>query len=232
MDGLDCIRELRQWESNNRSFQQHVVGISAHANDKDAEHGIVLGMNSYRAKPLKLKDLEDIASSDEVVSMSKALDDMVRTKIDQRICFADPKHQEACLIATDASMEHTVTNTVEESGWMPVTASSKSELLDKLRSRNWDAVLLDGDVPDFSTCVQEFREWESCNRVRKQRNLFMLSSGFDDIAPSALSLLELPSGVDGVIGKPTTSLEVKKMLKSARCAGDSLSFTADDIVTR
>lgn len=232
MDGLDAIRELRSWENKHRPhFRQHVVGISAHASENDAEHGIVLGMNSYRNKPLKLQDLQNIANSDDVLAAGLLLDDMERKRRSAQH-LKSSKTQETCLIATDESTEEEVAQIVQESGWLAVKVSSKNDFLDKLRSRTWDAVLLDGDLPDFATSIHEFREWESHNRVRRQRNLFLLSSGFSKAGSSTLSKVELPSGIDGVIGRPTSPHEVKKMLDIAAQARDALSFSASDIVSR
>jgi len=231
MDGLDAVRELRLWENKHRPhFRQHVVGISAHASENDAEHGIVLGMNSYRNKPLKLQDLQNIANSDDVLAVGQLLDGMERNR--RNTHHKSSKTQEACLIATDESTEEDVAQIVQESGWLAVKASSKGDFLDKLRSRNWDAILLDGDLPAFSTSIHEFREWESHNRVRRQSNLFMLSSGFTKAGAPSLSKIELPSGIDGVIGRPTSPLEVKNMLNIAAQARDTRYFSASDIVTR
>ena len=232
MDGLDVIRELRLWESRHRfGFRQYVIGISAHASKNDAQHGIVLGMNAYRNKPLTLQDLNEIAHSDDVVAISKMLDGMElrrKTAVKQ----ASFTIRKECLIATDDSTGDDVTRTVQELGWLPVRAPTKVDFLAKLRSRNWDAILFDGDLPDFSTSLTEFREWESCNRVHRQHNLFVLSSGCPDATTSILSLVELPSGIDGVLGKPLSPLEVKNMLSVASRGKDSVSFSTRDIITR
>jgi len=229
MDGLDVIRELRQWEKEHRpALRQHVVGISAHASDSDADRGILLGMNAYQRKPLKLEDLRNIANSEDAATMSKLLDDTLceRCRMAESI---NPGPKESCLVATDSSTQEIVITTLQENGWVPATASSKHELLDKLRSRNWEAVVLDSD---FLTSVQEFREWEMHNRIHRQRNCFVLSSSSFKPTSSAQSLVNnLPQGIDGVLSKPATSEEMKKMLSMAR-SHNPLSFTADDIVTR
>ena len=233
MDGLDVIRELRLWESRERpDFRQCVIGISAHASDNDAEHGIVLGMNSYHNKPLKLQDLQKIANCDDVIAAGKLLDRMEqkRKTVGNKTNATSP--QKSCLIGTDDFTRRDLSETVQGMGWLPVTASSKNDFLHQLRSRNWDAILLDGDMSDFATSVHEFREWESCNRVRRQHNLFLLSSGYTPARASALSLVELPSGVDGVLGKPTKASELERLLSMAAKGSDSIEFSKRDIVTR
>ena len=227
MDGLDVIRELREWEKKHRpALCQHVVGISAHASGTDADRGLLLGMDAFQSKPIKLEDLQNIADSEQVGFMSRLLDER-----SQMAGSEDPRPQEACLIAAKSSTLQAVTSTFQENGWMPVPASSRPEFVEKLRARNWEAVVVDADVPGFSTSVQEFREWESQNRVCRQRNLFVLSSSSLKPTSSAQSLVELAQGIDGVFSKPTTNRAVEKILEIARTR-DSSSFTADDIVTR
>lgn len=41
---------------------QHIVGLSAHANGKDAELGLKAGMNRFMSKPIPLQTLKDLAS--------------------------------------------------------------------------------------------------------------------------------------------------------------------------
>jgi CheY-like chemotaxis protein len=233
MDGLDVIRELRLWESRERpDFRQYVIGISAHASDNDAEHGIVLGMNSYQNKPLKLQDLQKIANCDDVLAAGNLLDRMGQKRKAASIQANASTPQKGCLIATDDFARHDLSGVVQGLGWLSVTASSKNDFLHQLRSRNWDAILLDGDLPEFAASVHEFREWESCNRVRRQHNLFLLSSGYTPARASTLSLVELPTGVDGVLGKPTSTVELEKMLSMAAKGSDSVEFSKRDIVTR
>lgn len=236
MDGLDAVRELRTWEKENRpGFRQYIVGISAHASGKDADNGIRLGMNTYRSKPLKLQDLRDLQDSEDIVAAGKVLDDLAQEHADV-VSHSESEtdhHQGACLIATDVLTQLAVAGTMKQHGWETGLASSKTQLLDKLRSRNWDAVFLDGDLPDLSaaTSLQEFREWESYNRIHRQRNLFLLSAGFESGLQSSnpLSLVELPPGIDGVIGKPAKSKELEAVLKTAKKVP---AFKAEDIVIR
>jgi len=232
MDGLDAIRELRSWESQNRpAFRQYVVGISAHASGSDADKGISLGMDGYKSKPLILQDLREIAECEEVAAAGELLDSKKRSKT---IEPDDPRPTELCLIATEDTMvQQEVMIAVQENAWIAVAAWTKGEFLEKLRSRNWDAVILDGDVAEFPMALQEFREWEERNRVRRQRNVCLLSSGFKQQAYSMarMSLVELPRGVDCVLGKPKTSEEVEKMLDTVHKNATS-RFTPEDIVTR
>eukprot|EP00804_Cyclotella_cryptica_P021470 CCRYP_005801-RB/>CCRYP_005801-RB protein AED:0.03 eAED:0.03 QI:539/1/1/1/0.8/1/6/757/749 len=62
MDGIDVAKKFRAWEKACRPwFHQHIVGLSAHANGKDAELGLKAGMNRFMSKPIPLKTLKDLA---------------------------------------------------------------------------------------------------------------------------------------------------------------------------
>jgi CheY-like chemotaxis protein len=75
MDGPDMARMFREWENNNRpNFHQYIVGISAHANGKDAEVGIKAGMDQFIGKPISLKALNDLAQSKAVIQATMLLD--------------------------------------------------------------------------------------------------------------------------------------------------------------
>lgn len=75
MDGPDMARTFREWENTNRpDFHQYIVGISAHANVKDAEVGIKAGMDQFIGKPIPLKALNDLAQSKAVIKATMLLD--------------------------------------------------------------------------------------------------------------------------------------------------------------
>ena len=239
MDGLDTIRRLREWEAEHRpSLRQYVVGMSAHASGDDADIGMKRGMDGFKSKPLILEDLSAIAQCEEVLALGEALDEEFErqqktwsaTKEDDNVAN-DPKPQEICLIATQNSrVEQDLVQGVQENAWIPVTATSKREFGKKLRSRNWDAVIFDGDSPEVAVAMQEFRDWEIHHRVRRQRCVYLLSSGFERRA--GISHFDLPPGVDGVLGKPTTSSELERLLRAAQSQCSASFFSVGDIVIR
>lgn len=53
---------------------QYIVGISAHANGKDAELGLKAGMDRFMGKPVPLKSLTDLAESKPVTEASLFLE--------------------------------------------------------------------------------------------------------------------------------------------------------------
>ncbi|KAL7549412.1 hypothetical protein ACHAWF_012680 [Thalassiosira exigua] len=68
MDGPEVARKFRAWEKDHRpDFHQYIVGISAHANGKDAELGIKAGMDRFMGKPVPLKSLKDLAQCKRVL---------------------------------------------------------------------------------------------------------------------------------------------------------------------
>jgi len=68
MDGLDCVKQFREWESKHRpSFYQCILGISAHAYPDDLDKGIKVGMDMYFTKPISLRLLDAFSkTADEV----------------------------------------------------------------------------------------------------------------------------------------------------------------------
>ena len=239
MDGLDTIRRLREWEAEHRpSLRQYVVGISAHASGNDADMGMKCGMDGFKSKPLILEDLRAIAQCEEVIALGEALDGEFERQ-NKTLSVAreddtvsdDPKPQETCLIAThDSRMAQDLVQGVQENAWIPVCAESKREFLEKLRSRNWDAVIFDGDSTEVAVAMQEFRDWEVHHRVRRQRCVYLLSSGLERRV--GISHIDLPPGVDGVLGKPTTAFELKRLLRTAQSQCSASFFSNGDIVIR
>jgi CheY-like chemotaxis protein len=75
MDGLDCVKQYRQWEKENRpSYRQLIVGISAHVSVEDSTQGIQAGMDDFHPKPISIRTLTELQSSDAVSARTKLLD--------------------------------------------------------------------------------------------------------------------------------------------------------------
>lgn len=75
MDGLDCVRQYREWESVHRpSVRQFIIGMSAHANERDVSRGLKEGMNDFKPKPITGKVLKTIHESPELESVRLALE--------------------------------------------------------------------------------------------------------------------------------------------------------------
>ena len=93
MDGMDCITQLRAWERDHRPFfRQHVIGISAHASEKDASLGLESGMDLFVLKPVTPKLLQQLLEMEELVAVSKQIDELNRFNesfMDCRMAEAD-----------------------------------------------------------------------------------------------------------------------------------------------
>lgn len=75
MDGLDCVKQYREWELENRpTFRQPIIGISAHVSVSDSELGIKAGMDGFRPKPISIKTLTELQENESVVNASRQLD--------------------------------------------------------------------------------------------------------------------------------------------------------------
>lgn len=79
MDGLDCVQQYRKWEEENRpSFRQYIVGISAHAGNKDISKGLEIGMNDFKPKPVTIKTLTELHEGTELAQVRATLDELYR----------------------------------------------------------------------------------------------------------------------------------------------------------
>lgn len=75
MDGLDCVKQYREWERQERpEYRQVIIGISAHADQSVAKQGIEAGMDDFHPKPLSFKILGEIYRSETVNAWSTKLD--------------------------------------------------------------------------------------------------------------------------------------------------------------
>jgi len=228
MDGMDCVKQYREWECSNRSwFEQYIVGISAHADDEDGIRGLKVGMNKFIPKPLPIKMLKRLVDSEEVNEISKKLDLMSsdnvylpyfvdsNSKLDFDVRSASSDMSEelvvvdpTCLLVEDSiSVSKAMMRYMERKGWKCSLARDGEEGLRLLKTRNWDAVFMDDQLPLVTgmRCVMKFREWETINRVARQKNVYLCSANSEqDSSPT--------SGFDGVFAKPFKAAMLDKIL--------------------
>jgi len=121
-----------------------------------------------------------------------------------------------CLMATDrpTNTSSEVLTHLESHGWKVVVVHDGADALRLLQMRNWDAVLVDDDLPGLSgtLCMSKFREWEDENRVNRQKNTFLVS---DLDIPSPLdrsAVVQAPSGFDHVLPKPVAWADLRMLL--------------------
>ena len=268
MDGFDCVKQFRLWESDNRpSFRQLIVGISAHANNSIATQGLDAGMDDFRPKPIGIKILTELHDSEAVRQSSRLLDDLegtsqqshnaTHTVMDSEIessrkraagrasvgmdcseqilshpaakrqCVELSHHKAVqdvskvskeyiCLIATDRPTRTSsdVLRQMESYGWKVVVVHDGTDALRLLQMRNWDAVLIDDDLPmlDGTNCMNQFRAWEHDNRVNRQKNTFYVSDMEIPSPFDTASIVQPPSGYDFVLHKPVVWKDLKHLL--------------------
>jgi CheY-like chemotaxis protein len=240
MDGTDCVQQYRQFEVAHRPwFDQYIVGISAHASEADIERGMKVGMNDYREKPVTIKHIEEILEGQEYHFVTTRLDSIavhleednngVETAKKQKAeiqAEKPPQHEQSmkvCFIVEERMIISDIAKKVaEEVGWKSTVVHNGESALRLLKMRNWDAVLLDDELPGITSIkvIEKFREWESKNRVNRQKNVFQVNSSF---IPSGLKLesslstssVQLPSGFDGALGKPLSSKILKDFLSNS-----------------
>jgi CheY-like chemotaxis protein len=75
MDGWDCTQQYRNWEAQHRPwFRQHIIGMSAHANEKDVTRARQFGMDDYRCKPVTIDVLCGLSEDLKICQIQKQLD--------------------------------------------------------------------------------------------------------------------------------------------------------------
>jgi CheY-like chemotaxis protein len=236
MDGLDCIQQYRQWEAVNRPyFSQYIVGISAHASEKDMEQGLKVGMDEFRPKPVTYKELTNLKNGNEFNRVSLELDNLEHEIESLKRRKVDPAphppeaDQKVCLIVAGSSaiskLAELATNNMN---WKVVFVTDGVSALGLLKMRNWDAVLVDDELTS-SRCMAIFREWEKTHRVNRQNNVILLSGNYIPSGLVGSSSFQVPTAFDDALGKPIQLTALKAMLEKA---AEKSTFFASDIVTR
>lgn len=174
------------------SSSQNVPAFGEYAQKRSADLDSITD-DPARSSPRRLTKRMRIASSDRV-AQSEAV----------------------CLIATDRPTQTSseVLTHMHSYGWKVVVVHDGQDALRLLQMRNWDAVLIDDDLPSYpgTACVGRFREWEHENRVNQQKNIFLVSdldipSPFDRNA-----IVQPPNGCDHVLRKPVVWSDLKRLL--------------------
>mmetsp|Transcript_20241 Transcript_20241/g.49642 ORF Transcript_20241/g.49642 Transcript_20241/m.49642 type:complete len:920 (+) Transcript_20241:32-2791(+) len=243
MDGLDCVQQYREWEKLHRPFfKQYIIGISAHAGNTDVEKGKEVGMDDFKPKPVTFKQLVELSKSETLAKYSSELDSFGQKKTEMlsagklsgdKAVKQKPSH--VCLIAMSRTTEEVelLKHSAEERGWKSVVVGNGEEALKLMKLRTWDVILLDEDLPLLPSgqCVARFREWESMNRIMKQRNVALVSASCASMVHNTNSMMQLPFGVDFAMGKPIQVLEFEFTMSQVE--ENSLGFgSSRDIVAR
>ena len=233
MDGLDCVAQYREWEGTHRPwFKQYIVGISAHASPNDVEKGKNAGMNDFKPKPVTMKILKELETSEELTQISKELDRVLTindamedgTPVEKKLKASGTDDLEmssgpVCLIAEDSSaaLRANMKTEIDRAGWQAVFVNDGEDALRLLKMRNWDAVLLDEELSRLNgaRCLARFREWEKDNRVARQNHMYLMSTSCVPLPGGATTTSAFPTGFDGAIGKPVLIGDLKKVLDLA-----------------
>lgn len=255
MDGMDCVREYRKWESQHRpGYRQLICGMSAHASSSDVDRGLKLGLSEYRPKPFNLEELRELKktcllnhraqlasvndSSPTLKSIERPHQSHKRTSSGSVVpSSASSLHpgQKVCLVVTcDKSKKLELEGAICSTGWHCHVAHSEDEALNLLKARNWGAVMIDIDMPEMMNgleCIPTFREWEKHNRVHRQKNLLIMGEYVKSWHENeqTLNLVQLPAGVDGAVDKPKSKDELASILKTL--SDQRNTFEEEDIVT-
>ncbi|KAL7579879.1 hypothetical protein ACA910_004889 [Epithemia clementina (nom. ined.)] len=165
------------------------------------------GLRSASSSVASLAAMEKTNNQEPSIASEVARINAKRQKMDPGFAMsADPKQCRECLLAINTFTQrsnHLVTG-LEEQGWKVIIVHDGQEALRHLKMHNWNAVLLDDDLP-FSggaRCAKEFRFWEQHNRINRQRNLYLVCKGPIPSVFDKRSTVQAPTGFDGVLGNP------------------------------
>lgn len=206
------------------------MGISAHADNADAQRGLKVGMCKYMPKPISIKQLQQIVKSDEIIENMKNLDKLARESLSRPFClFADDlevtdEERSLCTSDAEVSQRHftcliaeglseivaTLSRCVERRGWRFRVVMNGVEALQMMKMRNWDAIFIGDNLPQLNgnTCVSVFRNWEAENRVARQRNIHLISAIYN------CKNKRVPPECDGVLGTHFTQDDIVSVLNS------------------
>ena len=128
-----------------------------------------------------------------------------------------------CLMATDkpSRRSNQVLLSLERDGWKVVVVNDGNEALRLLKMRNWDAVLIEDELPLMvgAACMENFREWEEENRVNRQRNTFLVCSETVPAPTDASAIVQPPTGFDYVLNRPLVWADLDYLLKHRKSDG-------------
>jgi CheY-like chemotaxis protein len=240
MDGMDCVREYRCWEESYRTgAQQFIVGMSAHASRKDAERAIKVGMDLYVSKPIFLQQLKELIEFAERRTLSLG-ESVLRSSNPNELSSTEFRMDVSvgklsCLIGADKDIGRRLDGISRDNQFVPFLAESCEEFTRMIKARNWMVVLIDESFlanDDGPNCIQVFRDWEKQYRVHRQKNVYLMSKGYQ--SPSGAcnnpmsELSHLQPGIDGVLENPVHSETLSKIFETSK---SFMTFAADDIVT-
>lgn len=188
-------------------------------------------MNLYLQKPILLEQLRDITTSEQVSNNMKKLDKLSRKSEMRPFCLYtdDAEVNEECTSATsdaELSQRHftcliaeemsevitTMSRCVGRKGWRIRVVRNGQDALKLMKLRNWDAIFIDDNLPQLcgNTCVSLFRKWETENRIALQRNIYLVSSKFNNN-----DNISVPQGYDGVLGTVISQDKIDAVLHAA-----------------
>jgi CheY-like chemotaxis protein len=207
---IKYLKELEQSDD--------VCSCSNLLNQHEAPAGIPAEVDSNLPVPLwrRKRDLSTDNILDEITSSWVAMK-RPRVASSNDVRSAGGSTDAVCLIATDrpSKTPSEALTSLEAQGWEVVVVCDGIDALRLLQTRNWNAVLIDEDLPLLSGrgCISKFRDWETQNRVNRQQNIFIV---VDLDIPSPLdgtSLVQPPYGFDFVLRKPVMWNDMKHFLQ-------------------
>ena len=129
------------------------------------------------------------------------------------------KETRVLVVDDDISFAESLTDILNEKGYIAVAVNSGSEALEKIKERSFDVVLMDVKMPVMDG-MQTFKEIKKLDRSATV--IMMTAYSMDDLVHDALK-----EGAYGVMRKPLDIEQVIRRIEISK-AGGSLTMIVDD----
>lgn len=242
LDGVDVAKKFRSWEKERRPwFHQHIIGMSAHANGKEAELGLKSGMDRFVGKPIPLKSLKDLAECKPVLEASALLDARHKQSIGaileaanrmERLASDDERSKSSGCSHTSSQENSSFSDTLlsaKASCLIVENTSERSTLRQIAEKSGWKVLAVKGG--EDAIRLLKMRNWgivfidndlplfsgSSCIvrfRDWERRSRVVRQKNIFLIAETH-DPNALQSGVDGTLGKPVDPIHLHRLLEKA-----------------
>jgi CheY-like chemotaxis protein/signal transduction histidine kinase len=226
------IKVLRELQGS-----KHLTDMSKKLDEMNTTNDIPLQMGEGEFSMMMTDDATDLvdeANGGGGKQQRKAGGGVVRSAFRRRKSQQERDEESSspiCLIAEDSkTVAKVVIRAIEGRGWRTSWAENGEEALRLLKTRNWDAVFLDDEMPRMNGthCLERFRAWEKENRVATQKHVIFMSGNYIPPPPGAeTSCAALPKGFDGAVGKPVLLKDLYSFLSKAEEEGKDEKNSSD-----
>lgn len=205
---ITCLRELCASEMVNASSKQLDDFAQIEFDSSNLKDRVTKILGRKRGIDAKTSGAVGALNHESIKRQCTATGEALCRSQEEKCCLL------ACSDPSSALTEH-LSSVLKSEGWKISTSCTSEETLRLLEIRNWDAVLVDEEMPAARQSMIQFREWEKHNRVNRQKNtniivnLDLSLSNCGECIPT----IHPPSGFDSVIRKPALETDMGRVMR-------------------